>query len=77
VAAIRDLAARPGVAGTDRAVFLDVAAVAGLGPGVQTDLRRVDAGVERAGEAVATAGPDDPQRALHLITSRARADPQE
>ncbi|HEU5334041.1 MAG TPA: CHAT domain-containing protein [Actinocrinis sp.] len=68
VAAIRDLAARPGIADTDRAVFLDVAAVASLGLGVETDPRRVDEGVQRAREAVAASGPDDPQRAFHLVT---------
>lgn len=68
LAAIQDLAARAGVSDSDRALFLNVAGMAALGGGAETDIRRVDAGIEQAREAVAVASPDDPQRAFHLLS---------
>jgi CHAT domain len=66
MAALSALADRPGATDAERAIDHITAGAAALAGGNETDLGRLDAGLEHFRTAVALAAPDDPQRAIYL-----------
>ena len=64
LAALLELAGRPGLGPADRAFYL--AGAGALAFAQETDLERVDAGIERLRAALRLATPENPQRAFYL-----------
>jgi CHAT domain-containing protein len=62
---LQTMAERPDLGGPDRALQHSVAAFAALGGWREVDLNRVETGIAHLREALAVAGPEDPQRILH------------
>lgn len=63
---LRAQVARPGIADPEQALRHSGAAMAAMGLGQETDLGRVDMGLEHLREGLRVADPGDPQRVFHL-----------